>query len=318
MKEKLQELIKFLLPKRGTGKKYLSFKVKPDTLSKEYIDEPIVYLSQNSCRMLGISNNDIVTISFKNIKIPARVKSANNTIIGLRYCQLNLLTVQALDILPGNLINITPPESVVLLVDTSKSMLGLLEDKQQKANATKEAIRTLIENKITLDENDLISIVTFGEKRVVVDLTDRLESLLYKVGKIDIGGGTYMYGGIKTAMKLLSESKGLKRIILITDGVPSSTGKNEILKLMEEQVKGDIIIDTVGVGNRQRAVDNIKSLNAYNEDFLRNISALTGGQFTFVYNIEKFKKDFEKLAQIKRFYLPLKHPAIEYVSSNRI
>jgi len=325
MKKRLQELIKIptdllglFQSKRGSGKKYLSFKVRPDTLSRKYVDEPIIYLSRSSGKLLRVSNNDLVTISFKNLRIPARVKIAGDRIIKPRHCQLNLLSVQALDIHPGNVINITPPESLVLLIDNSKSMLGLLEDKQQKIRAAKEAVETLIENKITLNENDFIGIVTFGQNKMIVNLTSDLESPLYKIYKIQAAGSTYMYGGIKSAIKVLREGVGMKRIILVTDGVPSSTGKEEILELVEKEAAGDIVIDTVGVGNHRLANDNIYSLNAYDEEFLETVSSLTGGQFTFVCDVEKFKKEFEKLAKAKRLFLPQKHMELEYDPPNRI
>lgn len=321
MKERLQRIIELFSQfrsKRGSGKKYLPFKVRPDTLSREYVDEPIVYLSNSSCKLLRVSNNGLVTISYKNLKIPARVRSANDHTIKPRHCQLNLLSTQALDICPGDVINIIPPESLVLLIDTSRSMLGLLEDKQQKMKAAKESAEILIQNKIVLNENDLIGVVTFGEKRMVVNLTDDLEAPLYKIYKIQASGKTYMYGGIKTAMEVLSESIGLRRIIMVTDGVPSSTGKEEVLELIEKEVAGDIIIDTVGVGNRRLANDDIFSLNAYNEEFLKGISALTGGEFAFVYDIEKFKSEFERLAKAKRLFLPKKYMELEYATADRI
>lgn len=319
MEKILQELVKIpkdlfssFRSKRGSGKKYLSFKVRPDSLSMEYVDEPVVYLSRSSCQLLRVNNNTIVTISFKNLRIPARARVASDHIIKPRHCQLNLLSVQALDIRPGNVVNITPPESLVLLIDTSRSMLGLLEDKQQKLRAAKEATETLIHNKIILNENDFIGIVTFGEDRVVFNLTADLESPLYKLYKIKAGGKTYMYGGIESSMDVLRNGIGLKRIIMVTDGVPSSTGKEEVLELIEKKAAGDIIIDTVGVGNRGLSCDNIYSLNAYDEEFLKNISSLTGGEFTFVYNVKRFKHEFEKLAKAKRLFLPKKYMELTY------
>lgn len=305
--EMLKHLPRYLSSTKGAGKKDFPFYVKPDTLSREYENEPIIYLSRSSCNLHRVGNNDLVTISYRNLRIPAKVKVAGDQVLGSRHCQLNRLSSQALDTGPGHLINITPPESLVLLMDTSKSMLGLLEDKQPKLSAAKEAAAILIKNKIALNENDLIGMVTFGEKRMTVKLTADLESILCQLNMIEAGGKTYMYGGLQNAMDALRDATGLKRIILVTDGVPSSTGQEQIFELTEKKIAGDTVIDTVGVGNRRLANNNIYSLNAYNEKFLKSIAALTGGQFAFVYDVERFKRAFVKLAEAKRLFAPKKY-----------
>jgi hypothetical protein len=128
-----------------------------------------------------------------------------------------------------------------------------------------------------------------------------------------------MYGGLQNAMDALRDATGLKRIILVTDGVPSSTGQEQILELTEKKIAGDTVIDTVGVGNRRLANNNIYSLNAYNEEFLKSISALTGGQFTFVYDVERFKSEFVKLAEAKKLFAPKKYMELdEHAPSERI
>jgi len=92
------------------------------------------------------------THGIKEGKESARVKVAGDRALGSRHCQLNLLSSQALDIGPGQVINITPPESLVLLLDTSRSMRGLLEDKQPKLSAAKEAAAIFF---VKTDEKDI-------------------------------------------------------------------------------------------------------------------------------------------------------------------
>jgi hypothetical protein len=96
------------------------------------------------------------------------------------------------------------------------------------------------------------------------------------------------------AIDHLSYTGGMKRIVLLTDGVPTTTGRQAVLSLAKKAASLKIVIDTVGVGSPF-------DFMGYDEALLRRIAAITGGTFRRVIDIQELTGQFRELAEGKNY-----------------
>ncbi len=79
---------------------------------------------------------------------------------------------------------------------------------------------------------------------------------------------------------------GIKRIVLLTDGVPTTTGKLSIISLAKKAAQKRIVIDTVGVGSPF-------DLMGYDELLLKRIAAITGETLRRVLDMQELTQQFK-------------------------
>ena len=100
------------------------------------------------------------------------------------------------------------------------------------------------------------------------------ESQVYEISEQDI---THLFEMGSTSMgQALIEawSRNPRQIILATDGHPTDMNEHQVLDMARQWVRDHVEpcpIDTIGIGDGNRG---------YNPDFLRELSAITGGTFT--------------------------------------
>lgn len=84
------------------------------------------------------------------------------------------------------------------------------------------------------------------------------------VSQLEEGGGTNMYAAVEAAV-----FSGAEEIILLTDGMPTSSTPGEIVDLVRRNNGGRFTLSTVGVGGDQA------------REFLATLAADNGGSYTF-------------------------------------
>lgn len=264
------------------------------------IPEPIIRLTKYMREKFGVSRGDSVVLKREDRLVKARVEVSSASDGEGEICRPNKTVRDILEAEIGDDIEIVPPESLILLIDNSGSMGDYISG-IMKMEATKNAVREFIRSKFIMGHDDRIGIISFGEFATIIERPSvNYEHLENRAGIIMPNGSTAMYEGMSLSIDVLS-SPGAKRIVLLTDGIPTTTGRLSIISLAKRAASEHIVIDTVGVGSPF-------DLMGYDEGLLKKIAAITGGTFRRVLDIQELTGQFKELAEGKNFthLLPVK------------
>jgi Mg-chelatase subunit ChlD len=259
--------------------------------------EPVVRLSDGMRRNLGLGGGEYVNLQSGEHRLPARVEVAGAA--DDQTARLNPMARGMLQVEVGDLVEIVPYETLVLLIDASGSMDEGLGFMKSKMDATREAIDRLIAGKARARERDLVGVVTFGEECTLVSepLADMAE-LGRRARGLRACGRTAMFEGLAYTLDVLEEAGGLRRVILLSDGCPTTTGSALILDLAAKARGMGVVIDTIGVGAGVRG-----HRVSFDEELLRGIATITGGRFSHVHEVRDLEEEFELLGDAKRVRL---------------
>ena len=164
-----------------------------------------------------------------------------NTYFSGGFYQSKLKDMLPIDVNPADTKKKT---ALIMVIDNSGSMSGSSIEMAKKC-----AIGVLD----ILQEDDYVGVVTFESKTKVVQPLTSLRNknaIINRINKIRVGDGTMMTPGLVEAYK---EMQGLKyqmsnrQVILISDGIPSDSGQEEVVKQMAED---GIIVSTISIGNQ--------------------------------------------------------------------
>jgi Mg-chelatase subunit ChlD len=213
--------------------------------------------------------------------------------------RLNPMARGMLQVAVGDLIEILPFETLVLLIDASGSMDESLGFMKSKMGATREAIDRLLAGKARARERDLVGVVTFGEEcDLVSEPVDDFALLGHRVRGLRACGRTAMFEGLAYTLELLEEAHGLRRVILLSDGCPTTTGSSLVLDLAAKARGMGVVIDTIGVGGGGHGREV-----SFDEALLRSIADLTGGRFSHVHEVKALEAEMELLGEAKKIPL---------------
>ncbi len=259
--------------------------------------EPVVRLSRRMRDNLGLAKGDYVNIKSGDNQVPARVE------VGAKgdgaVARLNPLARGMLQVAVGDLVEVVPYETLVMLIDASGSMDEMLGWRTSKMKATREAIDRLIESKARARERDLVGLVTFGEEcELVSEPIDDFELLGRRAKQVSTYGRTAMFEGLEYTLEVLADAGGLRRIILLSDGCPTTTGSGLVLELAYKAKVMGVVIDTIGVGR-----EDGKHQVSYDEPLLKRIAFITGGKFTPVGEVKVLEEEFAALSDSKKIPL---------------
>lgn len=258
------------------------------------IDEPLIRLTKYLRERYGLHKGDYVTLRSNDIVLKARIDISSASDGENVVCRLNKKARDVLSVKVGDEIDIIPPETLILLIDTSGSM-GQYLSGMVKMDAAKDAIRDFIRSKFLMNQGDKIGIVSFGEFTTIVERpSTNYEHLENRTNGLIPNGATAMHEGIELCINLLSPLTGAKRIVMLTDGVPTTTGRLAIINLAKKAASKYIVIDTVGVGSPF-------DFMGYDETLLKRIASITGGTFRRVIDVQQLSGQFVELAQGKNY-----------------
>jgi Ca-activated chloride channel family protein len=139
-----------------------------------------------------------------------------------------------------------PPLDLSIVIDKSGSMAG-----KRLVNAL-AAARTAVQR---LSDGDVVSVLSFNTAvdvvvdATVVDATSRAK-IIAKIATIHAGGDTCISCGIDTAMRVLSQHKGMvDRILLLSDGQPTAGVRDvgSFQRIAENCRRMGVAVTTIGV-----------------------------------------------------------------------
>lgn len=141
-----------------------------------------------------------------------------------------------------------PASNLVFLIDVSGSM-----NQRDKMQLLKESFKLLVN---TLDEEDLVSIVTYAGNAGIALEPTRIKDkskIIQAIDALGAGGSTAGAEGIKTAYNLGRKhfkQNGNNRVILATDGDfnVGISNNEDLLKLIEKERRSGIFLSVLGFG----------------------------------------------------------------------
>jgi len=201
------------------------------------------------------------------------------------------------------------PLNLSLVVDNSTSMAG------PRLEILKAGIKELIQN---LEEEDLVSLVSFNDfAKVLIPSQSKPQARQVDSGVNNLfaEGGTEIFQGLEAGYEEITKRKTrdyVNHIILITDG-HTYGDEEKCLELANFAAEEDIGISGLGIGIE------------WNDAFVDQLCALTGGQSKFVQDLKQVEEFLEqtitslKQAHSRRLTLEIiPAPGVQILSSFRI
>jgi Ca-activated chloride channel family protein len=260
------------------------------------------------------------TISYSSIEILQAIRSAQVEILSILPLVLRMIAISLLVLALAR-----PQEGhksteilsvgvdIMLALDTSGSMQALDFIKDEKRDTrlamVKEVVSKFIENR----SNDRMGMVVFGsEAYTQCPLTlDRgiLQSFLSKLDIGMAGDSTAIGSAIGIAVKRLKDLKSKSKvIILLTDG-RNNAGNLPPLQAAQTAKAFGIKIHTIAVGTHGKAPFLVNSIFGQRYDYrqvdidentLKKISDLTGGQYFRATDLESLKAIYKQIDEMEK------------------
>ncbi len=180
----------------------------------------------------------------------------------------------------------SPPSSVVLLWDTSRSMKGVLGELGR-------AVRGYIESS---PRNLRVQMIEFSDRpRTLLPSfsSDKSELLEALEGAFSAGMGSVLYDALGEGVRLLAKERGERTIIVFCDGGTegSRTRHAALWKALRES---GIRVSAIGFG---ASLDDWNSeIGSSNERMLRHFALATGGRFLRAESDEELAALYKRLA----------------------
>ena len=173
------------------------------------------------------------------------------------------------EMLPVEIVNYTAPAGVIIVVDTSGSMLGTPYETSPLYWAMQGATACLD----ALTERDYVGIMTLADSyKEELTLTPRTQrdKILSAITELEEkaidgtieSGGTLFSPALERAGKALAARDDIEKrhIILVTDGAPADSDTEYYRKWAQENAKQGVTMSIVGINANAEAQDKMKDL----------------------------------------------------------
>ena len=190
------------------------------------------------------------------------------------------------------------PVTIMLALDASGSML-------RSAEKAQEAAREFV---TTMRPEDQIGMIMFADRTEYVHSpTERRDWSLEAIDRYKAAGGTALYDGLYDSLAQLSDVKGRRVVVVVTDGRDENAASNgpgslrswdDVMRKLQES---DAAVYAVGIGSR---VDR---------STLQELANRSGGAAYFPSDVTALAADYQKiLDELRRRYV------LAYESTNRM
>jgi hypothetical protein len=140
------------------------------------------------------------------------------------------------------------PIAVAMVIDASTTMLLDTRAGRRKLDAAIDAARLAAR---LMGARDALALVTFNRAaQVLVPLTGDAARFESGLQAISVRQGSRIDDGLLAGISALAaaDSGAVRRIVLLSDGLPNPTGPAEALAAAEEARSAGIVVDVVGLG----------------------------------------------------------------------
>ena len=260
------------------------------------------------------------TISYSSIDTLQAIRSARVEILSILPLALRMIAISLL------VLSLARPQEgyksteilsvgvdIMLALDTSGSMQALDFIKDEKRDTRLAMVKDVVSQFIDNRPNDRMGMVVFGsEAYTQCPLTLDQGILKSFLSKLDIGmagDSTAIGSAIGIAVKRLKDLESeSKVIILLTDG-QNNAGSLPPLQAAQTAKAFGIKIHTIAVGTHGKAPFLVNSIFGQryvyqqvdiDEDTLKKISDLTGGQYFRATDLESLKTIYKKIDEMEK------------------
>lgn len=196
------------------------------------------------------------------------------------------------------------PFNVVLLLDSSGSMLKELEGVKQAAMAFIESLRSV----------DRGMVISFSDSvQIQCEMTGDRDSLKRAIRAIRPGEHTQVYEAVYTAVwEKLSEIKGRKAVILFTDGIDTASSEIEEDDTFDAVIESEeVIIYPIRYGTKKDKATRAAA------EYLEKLAVYSGGISEQADELSDLGKAFSRIAdELRRQYVVGYYPARLAASDN--
>lgn len=190
------------------------------------------------------------------------------------------------------------PVDIVLLIDTSGSM-GADDYPPDRLSAAKEAARMFTRRKVIQGYDDRVCVIGFGGTATVAHHLDTdLEKVALAIDALKMTHSGSMVGvALQVAFRELAHGKNRRRaIVLLSDGA-DEYDSSEPAKIAGG-MQGTKVF-TIGIGTTKggmAALPHGRQRVYLNEDLLRQIAKITGGDYLYAPDVLRLQEVYLKLA----------------------
>jgi VWFA-related protein len=177
------------------------------------------------------------------------------------------------------------PITTLLVMDISGSMLYA-----GKLDAAKAAARVFVEQLRPTDKVGLLAFHT--EIFYVQPITTDRELILSAIDSLEADEDTVMYDALLEGLNILSEVKGRKAIVAITDGL-DTLSQSTPEDVLEGIGPAGLSISTIGLGDPDQ---DLAEYSAIDEEALANLAESAGGVYAYANDEESLSEIYQSYA----------------------
>jgi Mg-chelatase subunit ChlD len=183
-----------------------------------------------------------------------------------------------------------PPATVILVWDASGSMEGSTENLENAVSSFLDGLKP----------GERVNLIRFSGDKVEVLLPDfTADQQVLKMaieGKFIADGGTPLYDALDKAMQLMAGVAGNRAVILLSDGLDSSSSGGmhaDFWEMLKNNAQSQIHVIGLGIGIQMYS----EKIGTSGERLLRHIAAATGGQVLFTQDSADLEDLYEKIGR---------------------
>jgi len=240
----------------------------------------------NQAEDATIRITQIDTTDFPKVTLYLTVTDSDGDPVGLDPARIRLM--ENGEIIPPDQIEGSgeiDPLTVLLAMDISGSMLYA-----KKLEAAKAAARVFVDQLRPTDRFGLLAFHT--EIFYVQPITEDRELILNAIDNLKADEDTVMYDALIEGINILSDIKGRKGIVVITDGLDTLSQATPE-SVLEQIGPAGLSISTIGLGDPDQ---DLGEYSAIDEDALKYLAENAGGVYAYANDQESLSEIYQSYA----------------------
>jgi len=234
----------------------------------------------------NIRITQIDTSDFPKVTVYVTVTDSDGDPVGLDPARIRLMEngeIIPLDQFEGA--GEIDPLTVLLAMDISGSMLYA-----KKLESAKAAARVFVDQ---LRPTDRIGLLAFHTEIFYVQpITEDRELILNAIDNLKADEDTVMYDALIEGINILSEIKGRKGVVAITDGLDTLSQATPE-SVLEQIGPTGLSISTIGLGDPDQ---DLGEFSAIDEDILKYLAENAGGVYAYANDQESLSEIYQSYA----------------------